>query len=74
MNLRPKPSIDDSAKRNPGVTPERVQKMQEIVKTLQDRGVLAPSKYDLQPGLSAPKAGLAASNGLRMMNRVKIGL
>jgi hypothetical protein len=44
--------------------------MQEVVKKLQDRGVLKPSKYGLQPGLSAPKSGVAASHGTRMMNRV----
>jgi len=70
MNPPAKPTLEESARRNPGVTADRVQKMQEVVKQLQDRGVLKPSKYGIQPGLTAPRAGMAASHGLRMMNRV----
>ncbi len=70
MNPRAQPTLEESARRNPGVTPDRVQKMQEVVKQLQDRGVLKPSKYGIQPGLTAPRTGVAASHGVRMMNRV----
>lgn len=70
MNPPVKPTLEESARRNPGVTSDRVQKMQEVVKQLQDRGVLKPSRYGIQPGLTAPRAGSAASQGLRMMNRV----
>ena len=60
MNTPAKPTLEESARRNPGVAPDRVRKMQDVVKQLQDRGVLKPSKYEIQPGLTASRSGLAA--------------
>lgn len=67
-----KPTLEDSAKRNPAVTPVRVRQMQEVVKQLQDRGLLQPSKYGLEPGLAGPPRGISAAQGAsHMMNRVQ---
>jgi hypothetical protein len=70
MNLPVKPTLEESARRNPGVDADRVQRMQAVVKQLQDRGVLKPAKYGVQPGLTAPRALTPAPHGLPTMNRV----
>lgn len=69
MKPQERPNLVESARRNPGVKPDRVIEMQEVVKQLHDRGILKPPTYGLQPGLSAPKSA-TASHGLRMMNRI----
>ncbi|MFZ4574485.1 MAG: hypothetical protein ACOYN0_08815 [Phycisphaerales bacterium] len=69
MDPRTKPTLAESARRNPGVSPDRVLQMQEVVRQLQDLGLLKPSKYGLRPGLSAPRTGVASSNSPRMMSR-----
>lgn len=70
MSTPTKPTLQEAASRNQAVKPERVQQMQEVVKRLQDRGLLQPSKYGLQPGLANSPHGAAAAHGTRMMNRV----
>lgn len=70
MSTPTKPTLEDVSSRNQAVKPERVQQMQEAVKRLQDRGLLQPPKYGLQPGLAHVPHGTAAAHGTRMMNRV----
>jgi hypothetical protein len=70
MSTPTKPSLQDAAKRNAAIAPERVRQMQEVVKQLQDRGVLKPSKYGVQPALGGSQRGLAATQGIKTMNRV----
>jgi len=69
MSTPTKPNLKDAAKRNPGITPARVRQMQEVVKQLQDRGVLQQSKYDLQAPLSGPRVGTTATHHIQTMNR-----
>lgn len=71
MSTPTKPSLEDAAKRNPGIEPARVRKMQEVVKQLQDRGALLPSKYGLEPPLTGPKGALAAAHRTNTLNRVQ---
>jgi hypothetical protein len=70
MSTPIKPTLEDAAKRNPAIAPERVRQMQEVVKQLQDRGVLKPSKYGIQPALGGAQRGFAATQGIKTMNRV----
>lgn len=72
MNPPTKPTLEESARRNPGVTADRVQEMQEIVKQLQDRGVLKPSKYGIQTGLTAPRAIAGAFHSSNMQSRLGV--
>jgi len=51
MSTPTKPTPEEAAKRNAAIAPERVRQMQEVVKQLQDRGLLKPSKYGIQPAL-----------------------
>lgn len=69
MSILTKLTLEVAAQRNPAVTPERVRQMQEIVKQLQDRGMLKPSKYGIQPALGRHRHGFAAAQGVTM-NRV----
>ena len=63
-------TLEETAKRNPAVTPDRVREMQEVVKKLQERGVLQPSRYGILPALGGTKGSLAGAQGTKMMNRV----
>jgi len=67
------PTLEETAKRNPAVVPDRVRQFQQVVKTLQDRGVLQPSKYGLELPLSNPKGSMAAARNIKTMNRVQGG-
>lgn len=73
MSTPTKPTLEDAAKRNPGIAPDRVREMQEVVKKLQDRGVLQPSKYGLEPPLTSPRGGMTAVQHTRSMNRTTNG-
>lgn len=72
MSTPTKPTLEDAAKRNPAIAPERVRQMQEVVKQLQDRGVLQPSKYGIQPALGGSQRGCAAAQGVKTMNRIQL--
>ena len=66
-----RPTLEEASKRNPAMVPERVRQMQQVVKQLQDRGVLNPPRYGIQPALGGAKGNLAAaSHSLKMANRV----
>lgn len=71
MNTPVKPTLEEVAQRNPAIAPDRVRTMQEVVKRLQDRGVLKPSKYGIEPGLSGTKSGIVSAQGTRMQNRIR---
>lgn len=73
MNTPTKPTLEDAAKRNSSIAPERVRQMQEVVKQLQDRGVLQPSKYGIQPALGGSQRASATTQGVKTMNRIKQG-
>jgi len=73
MSTTTKPILEETVKRNPAVIPERVRELQEVVKQLQDRGVLQPSRYGIQPALGGVKGGFPGSQGTKMMNRVDGG-
>jgi hypothetical protein len=68
MSTPPKPTLVDAAKRNPAIVPHRVRQMQETVKKLQDRGMLQPPKYGLQPGLAGSASGISVARGTVTMN------
>ena len=70
MSGATKPTLEDAAQRNSAIVPERVRKMQELVKLLQDRGVLKPSKYGIQPALGGDHRGFSTGRRLNTMNRV----
>ncbi len=70
MTIATKPTLEESSKRNPAVAPDRVRKMQEVVKHLQDRGMLQQPRYGLTPPLGGDKPGFPSSQGTRMMNRI----
>ena len=70
MSTSTKPTLKDAAKRNPSIVPDRVLEMQKIVKQLQDRGILQPSKYRLEPPLTKPRSGMTAVQHTRSMNRL----
>jgi hypothetical protein len=69
MSNLTKPTLSEAAKRNPCVAPEKVRQMQLVVKQLEDRGVLQPSKYGIEAPLSGPKASLAPTRVIRAFNR-----
>ena len=70
MTIPTKPTLDDSAKRNPAVAPDRVRRFQQVVKALQDRGVLQPSRYGLEP----PRATIAIwTEGTEQPQRLLVG-
>ncbi|MBS0195449.1 MAG: hypothetical protein JSR77_01700 [Planctomycetes bacterium] len=70
MSTTANQTLEETAKRNPAVMPDRVREMQEVVKKLQERGVLQPSRYAIQPALGGAKSSLAGAQGTKMMNRV----
>jgi len=72
MSSATKPTLEDAAKRNPCIAPERVRQMQAVVKRLQERGVLQASKYGIQPALGGSERGRAAAQGVKMMNRTQL--
>ena len=49
MNTQNKPTLQEAANRNGGISPERVKRMQQVVKELENRGLLTPSKYRIGP-------------------------
>ena len=63
-------TLEEAAQRNAAITPDRVRQMQDVVKQLQERGVLKPSKYGIQPALGGHQRGFATVQGLTMMNHV----
>jgi hypothetical protein len=67
-----KPTLDDAAKRNPAIAPERVRQMQAVVQQLQERGLLPTSKYSIQPALGGSQRGCAAAKGVQSMNRIQL--
>lgn len=71
MTTPTKPTLEEAANRNPAIAPDRVRQMQEVVKQLQERGVLKPSKYGIESGLTGAKGGLVSTQGTRMLNRVQ---
>jgi hypothetical protein len=70
MNTSAIPGLEDSARRNPKIKPERVRQMQEIVQRLQNCGLLKPPKYGIQPPFASDQRGTAAAQGVRTMNRI----
>lgn len=70
MNIPTKPTLEEASKRNPAVAPDRVRQMQQVVKNLQDRGLLQQPRYGLTPPLGGDKPGVPSSQGTRMMNRI----
>jgi hypothetical protein len=73
MTIPTKPTLEETSKRNSAVAPERVRQMQDVVKRLQDRGVLQQSRYGLKPPLGGDKPAIPTSQGTRMMNRIQQG-
>jgi hypothetical protein len=73
MNTPTKPTLEEAAQRNPAVSAERVRRMQEVVKQLQDRGLLKPAKYGIQPALGGQQRGYATIQALKMMNQIGDG-
>jgi len=71
MSTPTKPTLEEAASRNLAIAPERVRKMQEVVKQLQDRGVREPSKYRIQPALGGSQRAFAATQGVKTMNRIQ---
>lgn len=47
-----RPTLPDSATRNPGVNPDQVAKYLKVVKTLRAHGVIEKPAYGIQPPLS----------------------
>lgn len=70
MSFPAKPTLQEAAARNQAVNPDRVRQIQDVLKRLQDRGLVQPSKYGLQPGLASAPLGAASAHGIRMMNRL----
>lgn len=64
------PTLEESSQRNPALAPDRVRQMQEVVKHLQDRGMLQRPRYSLVPPLGGDKPGVTESQVIRMMNQI----
>jgi hypothetical protein len=73
MSTPTKQALEDAAKRNPGISPDRVREMQEVVKRLQDRSILQPPTYGLRPPLTSRRSGMPAVQHTRLMNRTTNG-
>ncbi len=59
------PTLDEASRRNPGIVPDRVRKMLEVVKTLQDRGLLKPTKYGIRAPLASHQLSSATGTAAR---------
>ena len=70
MSIPTKPNLEDAAKRNHAIAPDRVRQMQAFLKQMQDRGVLKPSKYGIEPALGGANRSLTATQGTKICNRL----
>lgn len=70
MSTPTKPTLEELAKRNTAVSPDRVREMQAVLKKLQDLGVLKPPTYGIQPALGGHLTDVGSGQVLRTMNRV----
>lgn len=64
------PTLEEAAQRNPAVSAVRVKRMLEVVKQLQDRGLLMPAKYGIQPALGGQLRGFTTSQGMEVTKQV----